>query len=259
MSLEILSDIPFRIDLSSVLIRLHIREDVSYHDDLQRLLAAARSIGKPLACYRVAYIDSKGDDFVIVDGVRLTSRILRVNLEEAQRLFIYVVTAGQELEEWVQSMGDLLKQYCADAISEMVLHSATQYVHECLIERYHPGQTSQMEPGSLADWPLTEQRPLFTLLDDVQQAIGVQLTDSCLMIPRKSVSVVEFPTEVSFVSCQLCLREQCPSRKAPYEPGLYDEKYRPTTGVASTAMSGHRFRTQQQGESPDPQVTGGKS
>lgn len=247
MSLEILSDIPFRIDMRSLLHRLHIMEDVPYLDDLQRLLVAAQAIGKPRACYRVANIDSKGDDFVIIDGVRLTSRILRVNLEEAQRVFIYVVTAGQELEEWVQSMGDLLMQYCADAISEMVLHTATGHVHECLAERFRPGQTSQMEPGSLADWPLPEQRPLFRLLGDVRGAIGVQLTDSCLMIPRKSVSVLEFPTEGSFASCQLCLREQCPSRRAPYEPGLYDEKYGPATVGASAAISGHQARKEQQG------------
>jgi hypothetical protein len=223
----ILTDIPFRIDLSSVLNRLHMREDSPYLSEIQQLCMAAQAIGKPKACYRLAFIDSKGDDYVTVEGVRLASRILRVNLEKAQRVFVYVVTAGQELEEWARSVDDLLLRYCADAVSEMVLHIAIGHVREHLSGRYRPGQTAQMSPGSLADWPLTEQRSVFRLLGDVQGAIGVQLTDNLLMIPRKSVSVVEFPAEGSFVSCQLCLRKNCPSRRAPYEPSLYDEKYGP--------------------------------
>jgi len=33
------------------------------------------------------------------------------------------------------------------------------------------------------------------------------------------------PTEVSFVNCQLCPREGCPARKAPFEKELHDNKY----------------------------------
>jgi hypothetical protein len=77
-----------------------------------------------------------------------------------------------------------------------------------------------MNPGSLADWPLTEQIPLFRLIGDVRQATGVYLTESLLMMPRKSVSGFDFPTESSFASCQLCPREKCPNRRAAYDPIL---------------------------------------
>ena len=45
-----------------------------------------------------------------------------------------------------------------------------------------------MNPGSLADWPMREQRPLFGLLGDTDAAIGVELMESYLMRPTKSVS-----------------------------------------------------------------------
>ena len=61
-----------------------------------------------------------------------------------------------------------------------------------------------MNPGSLADWPLREQRPLFGLLGNVRAAIGVTLTPSLLMTPTKSVSGILFPSEETFASCQLC-------------------------------------------------------
>jgi hypothetical protein len=82
-----------------------------------------------------------------------------------------------------------------------------------------------MNPGSLPDWPLQEQRQLFALLGDTRAAIGVELTDSCLMLPIKSLSGLRFPTGENFENCQLCPRERCPGRRTAYEPGLYERKY----------------------------------
>ena len=74
-----------------------------------------------------------------------------------------------------------------------------------------------MAPGSLSDWPIEEQGPLFRLLGDVEASIGVRLTRNLLMLPAKSISGFYFPTEVSFYSCQLCPRKRCESRKAKYD------------------------------------------
>jgi hypothetical protein len=80
-----------------------------------------------------------------------------------------------------------------------------------------------MSPGSLEDWPIEQQRPLFSLLGNVEASIGVKLNKSLLMIPRKSVSGVYFPNEVTFYNCQLCPRERCEGRKAPYTEELARE------------------------------------
>jgi hypothetical protein len=82
-----------------------------------------------------------------------------------------------------------------------------------------------MNPGSLTDWPLDEQRQLFDLLGDTQELAGVCLTESLLMLPTKSVSGILFETESRFESCQLCPRVRCRARGAPYEPGLMESKY----------------------------------
>jgi hypothetical protein len=75
-----------------------------------------------------------------------------------------------------------------------------------------------MNPGSGdADvWPIQQQRELFSLLGDVQGELGVSLTESCLMVPNKTVSGLIFPTEIDFESCQVCKRKDCPNRRAPY-------------------------------------------
>jgi hypothetical protein len=53
----------------------------------------------------------------------------------------------------------------------------------------------------------------------------VELTDSFLMVPNKSVSGLRFPTETSVENCQLCPREVCPGRRTPYDPKLYEQRY----------------------------------
>jgi hypothetical protein len=79
---------------------------------------------------------------------------------------------------------------------------------------------SYMSVGSLEDWPISEQKQLFSLLGDVEAAIGVQLTSSMLMLPAKSESGIFFPSETTFLNCQLCPRQNCEGRKAAFDPKM---------------------------------------
>lgn len=222
----VLDNIPFRIETDRLAEKLRIGPKSHHLDDLKRLINEAQAIARPKAFYKTAYIESKGDDFVIVEGVRLSSRVLRVNLEHAHRVFPYVATCGTELQEWATSFGDILERYWAEIIQEEALRAAMRALNEHLSTRHHPGSTSSMSPGRLEAWPMEEQRSLFSLLGDTKGSIGVHLTESLLMVPTKSVSGIRFPTEESFESCQLCPRERCAGRQAPYDEGLYARRYR---------------------------------
>jgi len=223
----VLDYIPFQIDTGQLYKTLRIKEGSELVARLSLLIDKTQAIGRPKAFYKVAFIESRGEDQVIIDGVIFSSRVLRVNLEKAHRVFPFVATCGSELEEWSKSIDDLLEKYWADVIKEMALGTALRHLNEHLMDHFHSGKISRMNPGSLSDWPLQEQRPLFTILGKGPGAIGVMLTDSFLMLPTKSVSGIWFPTEESFESCRLCPREKCPGRRAPYDPDLYDRKYRP--------------------------------
>ncbi len=221
----VLDSIAFQPDLASLGRRLRLRDGSQQLSELAGLLEAATAIARPKAMYKLAYIDDKSADSVTVDGVTLRSRVLRVNLDVAHRLFAYVATCGSELQTWSDGLEDMLHRYWADAIKEVALGAATQALNAHLHKCYRLGRTATMAPGSLADWPIREQRPLFRILGDPEAAIGVQLTDSFLMIPNKTVSGIRFPTEERFESCQLCPREACPGRRAAYEPDLFERKY----------------------------------
>jgi len=222
----LLETIPFEVDLEALEKKTGAKKARRYADDIRQLAAEAQAVARPKALYKVTYIEDRGDDFVVVAGVTLTSRVLQVNLAAAHRAFPFVATCGVELESWAQSLNSDLRRYWADAIQRLALDAASAAFLRDLNERFQPGATSAMYPGSLADWPLEEQRPLFALLGDTRSTVGVQLKDSMLMAPIKTISGIRFPTEESFESCQLCPREECPGRKSPYDAGLYERKYR---------------------------------
>lgn len=225
----ILDNIVFDVDAAELGRHLRIPDTSRHVEQLRVLLLEAQAVARPKALYRVAFIDSKGEDAVIVEGIALTSRVLRVNLDKAHRIFVYVATCGTELEQWSISMQGMLERFWADAMKEMALRSAVEALNDDIENRYGPGATATMSPGSLEDWPLEEQSRLFALLGTGPETIGVRLTDSMLMVPTKSISGIRFPTEESFESCQLCPRKNCPGRRVPFEEGLYERKYQAGT------------------------------
>ena len=222
----LLDDIDFNLDTDAFMRLMRIREDMPEVQELKALAREAVSLARPKAIYKKGYIETRGEDFVIVDGVKLTSRVLRVNLEETHRLFLFAATCGTELEAWSNPLTDLLEKYWADSIKEAALRTAIKALRHDLTERYNPGEISTMSPGSLDDWPITQQSQIFELLGDTETAIDLKLTDSLYMTPLKSISGLAFSTETSFESCQLCPRKKCPGRRAPYDPDLYESRYR---------------------------------
>jgi hypothetical protein len=191
--------------------------------EIQPLVDVATALIEAKALYDVHYIEAKLEDAVMVDGKRLKSRVLRKNLDQVERVFPFVITLGPKLGEKQAAGTDILENFYLDTIGNIALNSARKELKRHLKSRFALEKISSMAPGSLQDWPIEEQAPLFKLLGDVPASIGVTLTDSLLMLPAKSISGIYFPTEVSFFSCQLCPRERCESRKATYDPGLAQE------------------------------------
>ena len=172
----ILDRITFQPDVKALLGELHIRESSPSARQVEAMLGQAQAIARPKAIYRLALVESIGNDEVLLDGVKFKSRIMRVNLEGVHRVFAYVASCGREIYDWALSFDDPLERFWADAIMIAALGNAAEALDIHLRERYQPGAMSAMNPGSLEDWPISEQIPLFSLLGNVSEAIGVNLT-----------------------------------------------------------------------------------
>jgi hypothetical protein len=218
--------IPFKIDLAALMKKLRVRAGTPDALELARMAEEAQTLAKPRYVYGQAFVVERGDDFIVIDACRFESRVLRVNLDRAERVFPFVCTCGMEMEEWGNRFDDdMLMSYWAETIKEEVLRAALDAYFAHLSDRYRTQHVSTMSPGSLENWPIGQQQPLFKLLGIPEE---VKLTDSMLMVPTKSVSGIVFPTDASFESCQLCPRENCPNRRAPYDETLYEMEYCPS-------------------------------
>jgi hypothetical protein len=215
---EVLTDIPFSLTAEQVLRRARLRNRNTLVEEMvAALVDSVNRIARPRAVYRVAYIDAKNDDSVVIEGVTFTSRLLRHNLEKPGRVFPYIATCGRELDEMASPGADIVESFFLDVIKGMAVRCAVDFLVGRIQEKYAPGKVSHMNPGSLTDWPITQQPQLFALFANVEELIGVRLGKNCAMYPVKSLSGICFPTEIPFYSCQLCTRENCPSRKAAYD------------------------------------------
>ena len=208
--------IPVTLDSSEIAARLRFDSVRAGFESLDELIALAQSLIHPRVVYDVAYTGAKGEGTVDVAGVTFQSAILRKNLDGANKVFPYIITVGPELERAASAQGDLLKQYYLEEMANIALECAANWLGGQLEVRYGVTGLANMSPGSLEDWPITEQTKLFSIFGDTERSIGVRLTDSMLMLPRKSISGILFPSEEGFVACQLCERERCPGRKAAF-------------------------------------------
>ena len=222
--MKVLDAIPITLEFEDVMRQLRLDANRGPSSIVRELMGVAQPLIQAKALYEVSYITQRGEDTVGVNGVTFRSRVLRVNLDTVERIFPYIVTIGKALEDKASSSNDLLRQFYLETMGDMALRSSREYLEDYLKRHFGLDHVSRMNPGSLKDWPITEQKPLFSVFGNGEDLIGVTLTDSMLMIPRKSVSGIFFPTEVSFFSCQLCSRRDCPARVAPYDKTL-KEKY----------------------------------
>jgi hypothetical protein len=255
--MRILDDVPFAVDAEEVFRRLHLDSRSQYADEVNDLIDQVGRLARPRALYEVAFVEERAAESVVIgeatrdleraleqgsappperrpaDGsdaqqgrARFVSKVLRANLDEVERVFPYVATCGQELDAVSIESDDVFGQFCRDHLKEMALRAAMAHLVTHLKESYSLETLVSMNPGSgdINVWPIQQQRELFAFFGDAPESIGVVLTDSCLMVPNKSVSGLFYPSEDGFQSCQLCHREKCPNRRAPFDPHLWEER-----------------------------------
>lgn len=151
---------------------------------------------KPHAVYRF-FPSLSGDGVLILpeEGIELGSPFLAGRFRDSEKVGLFVVTIGSELEEQVQRFLNDGKRYEAmvlDAIGSEAAEAAAWFIHRQIqqlcgrrLVRYSPGYNEGVTDRT---WPISDQALIFRLLSPGQ--IGVSLSPSYMMKPRKSVSAI---------------------------------------------------------------------
>jgi hypothetical protein len=157
-------------------------------------------------------------------GVTLRSPKLSRTLRDSEELICFVTTIGAEIDFEIKGMmrqGRLSEAFIMDAMGSVAVESLAEQFHRRMERQYSKEEkavTLRFSPG-YCDWSIEEQKKLFELFDS--KTAGIELKDSCLMIPRKSISAVFGVYPVSggsaqppYNPCLECPKTDCPSRRA---------------------------------------------
>ena len=221
----ILDKIPFVLDEEELFQKLRIEKDGEHAGELQEIIDLVSPLICPKAVFKVCDVETMEDDLIEICGVEFASRVLRKSLQEVDDVFAFIATCGNELENLNIPKYDFLKVFWVETVKEMALDTSVDFFTDFIKKEFKLEKLPSMSPGSGADniWPIEQQKQLFSIFGDTEKLIGVRLTESCLMIPNKSVSGVCFSKGTEFIGCKLCDRENCQKRRAVFNSELKAE------------------------------------
>ena len=167
---------------------------------------------------------AEGGRVYLDSGMTLKSPKLSRTLRDSEEIVCFITTIGGEIDSEINAMmrqGHLSDAFVMDALGSVAVESVAEQFHRLMQSRYGENDkavTLRFSPG-YCDWPVEEQKKLFQLFDS--NTTGIELKESCLMMPRKSISAVfgAYPVSGDFAQppynpCMDCTKTDCPSRRA---------------------------------------------
>ncbi len=174
-------------------------------DEAERALFAA---ARPRAVYRV--MDRK--------DVKISGYSLEKHLEGCDRVVLMALTLGIEVDNAIRrtQLSDMALAVMMDSGASVLTDSLCDGFEEYIGENVDGYMTGRFSPG-YGDSPLALQKSVVAQLDG-QRKIGLNVTASCLLIPRKSVTALiglaDHPVSGRLATCDECvLRDKCTLRK----------------------------------------------
>jgi len=143
-------------------------------------------------------------------------------LKGSKIAFIFICTLGIDTDQIIaetSKSGDTLSTIIMDSITTELLFVLGEHVSKIIkkegLKEIGWASTCQYSPGQYR-WTIEEQKEMFSMVDG--NKIGVELNNSCLMIPFKSISGVygfgpENMIDRTRVACDLCPKENCIGRR----------------------------------------------
>ena len=221
--MPVIDNIPLTMDIEQVLRRQGIQDCLKLQPHttalLRELLATVNELLEPAIAHEsYSIIEVRHDRLRLEDGTVLGGSLLPSLLASAKKLAAVVCTIGPHLEEKATSYfgrNEPLRGLILDGIGstavDCLAQEACQFMNREASSCGHKA-SSPLSPG-MPGWPIHEQRHLLQLVPAEQ--IGVHLTSSAMMVPRKSISMVigigtDMPTWKQAEVCDRCsLKRTC--------------------------------------------------
>ncbi|MBQ9227814.1 MAG: Vitamin B12 dependent methionine synthase activation subunit [Eubacterium sp.] len=149
--------------------------------------ATVEKTAVPKTIYRI-FDCTVTQDGVTIEGHLFPSCRLAQTVQGCRRIVVFAATLGIQTDRLIQSalMTDTAKAMAYQAAAAAKIEEVCDQLEDEL-RRTHGVQLRQRYSPGYFDLPITEQRALFRLMD-ITKRIGLTLTDTCEMVPTKSVT-----------------------------------------------------------------------
>jgi len=212
--MEVLDPIPFELDVEDLIETLTNRR--LREKDIAPLIDECSRLIEPKGVYEFLRVINVDNSTIHIEGgYSLKSIILGDMLEANQTIVPYVVTIGSKLENFAEkSNGGILRRFIIEQIADYAVSKARLYISSFAKERLG-GTVYNFSPGSGTGklFEINQQEILFKIIDPT--TIGVHLSPSYVMLPRKSISGILAATPIEYIACEYCPRK-CENRKKEY-------------------------------------------
>lgn len=209
-------------DEKDVLRSIKMPVEHSFGSSIAALLEKADKIAKPKGFFMTCDVENVTADTVTIGGQTFCSSILGKKIGNNKVVYPYLSTCGTELADYANGITDMVEKFAFDAVMEFYYRQIDVQVLGAINDLLPEKKVvSCSNPGSLIGWHIREQKKLFTLFGDNAEKIGVQLNDSYLMFPVKSVAGIRFESDNVLHDCELCQKSNCRGRKAAFNMQAY--------------------------------------
>ncbi|MBO8125611.1 MAG: hypothetical protein H0Z38_00050 [Firmicutes bacterium] len=190
------TDLKVRIDQDEALRYLGYKGRGGLTPRIQELIRELSQLAEELAQPRgigMLYPVQREGESLRVESLCLAGPRTLSRLGPLCQAYLFSVTIGEELEKEVVAFfasGEYTKGAVLDSLGSSAVESLAAEVNKRLREQVRREGLLALErisPG-YGDWPLEDQFQLYPLTKAAE--IGVKLTDSGLLIPRKSITAL---------------------------------------------------------------------
>ncbi len=186
---------------------------------LREVGAAACACVQPKSMYKEISLRRLTEADTEIGGIVFHSRKLQMHLKDSDRILVFAATLGANADTLVRryAAGDTAKAAVAQAVLAAMIERYCDDICERITEEEAKNGyflRPRFSPG-YADLDLSAQRSLFSLAE-ITKRIGITLTDTCLMLPTKSVTAfigLSKTKSCKTESCKTCTDTECAYRK----------------------------------------------
>lgn len=207
------TNIDFKLDENLLRKLLKVRRDTLLFEEAMSIANDKIDYVKPKFILKKLEKYKVNETGILIDNIKLNSRILGERIKESPSVFVFVATGGIEIMSHIDSLSDYFEKYVLDQVAYMGCLWALEKMEEALKKIHNISNYISLAPGSLPDWDVIETKKLFELMKEDYKKIGVQILESGMVEPIKTISGILFQSEDSFNSCELCMRQKCPTRR----------------------------------------------